>query len=192
MVRYGLTFSRDGKDENFNIVIFLVADLSFVKEILGKASCTQQYGCFHCELDIKSWASEELAIGEPQSIKKMEERGQRAFKVIGVNPNKDGAIYKKFIKDNFGQWVSVFVLYVLREYLLVNKLRFGKQLYVKLLTNQILPCPHRPHCPFSLPLSDMFRTHCYYIRQDYFMISCYSGLNELLLQECLVIQIVFQ
>ena len=57
LVRNGITLQVDGKNERFNIVAFLVADLSFVKEVLGRRSSSHTYGCFHCNFKIQSWAS---------------------------------------------------------------------------------------------------------------------------------------
>jgi len=53
LVKTGVTLSLNGENKLFNVVVFLVADLSFVKEILGKCSCTQTYGFFHCNQSIK-------------------------------------------------------------------------------------------------------------------------------------------
>ena len=49
-VKNGITLKCQDKDETFNLLVFLVADLSFVKNIIGHASSTAKYGCFHCKL----------------------------------------------------------------------------------------------------------------------------------------------
>ena len=35
--------------ESFNVIPFLCADLSFLKDLLGKCSCTSMYGCLFCK-----------------------------------------------------------------------------------------------------------------------------------------------
>lgn len=40
LVMNGINLTVNGSLEHFNIVVFFVADLSFVKEVLGKCSCT--------------------------------------------------------------------------------------------------------------------------------------------------------
>ena len=105
LVKNGIVLNIDGVQEHFNVLSFLVADLSFVKEVLGKCSCMQTYGCFHCELNIKKWDSVKKVNGTEQSIVKMKARGERAVQVIGVDPDKNSSKYKNFTMSNFGQWV---------------------------------------------------------------------------------------
>ena len=71
IMRNGVDLNIQGQTEHFNIIVFLVADLSFVKEILGKCSSSHEFGYFHCELDSKSWSSPRLCLGVPQSIEKI-------------------------------------------------------------------------------------------------------------------------
>ena len=100
MVRNGVT---DYEIEVFSVIVFLVADLSFVKEVLGKYSCTQSFGCFHCQLSNKLWDTKQPQKGIPQSIEKMQLRGLKALELVGNTPNKGSTIYKKMIAENDGQ-----------------------------------------------------------------------------------------
>ena len=46
-VRNGLPLTlADGTMKTFNVIAFLVADLSHLKESLGKCSCTSIFGCY--------------------------------------------------------------------------------------------------------------------------------------------------
>ena len=40
----------DGNAEHFNILCFSVADLCFLKDVIGVCACTSTYGCYHCLL----------------------------------------------------------------------------------------------------------------------------------------------
>ena len=65
-------FEFDG--EKFNVVPFLCADLSFVKEILGKCSCTSLYGCFYCKMHIDQW-------GKDRPVKKDESEEEKRLRL---------------------------------------------------------------------------------------------------------------
>ena len=106
LVSSGISLFMNGNLEHFNIVVFLVADLSFVKEILGKCSCTQTYGCFHCNLSLKFWSSIEPQHGSQRTIEEMNAFGVTARETLGSCPNKDSVAYKKLISNNYGQWVN--------------------------------------------------------------------------------------
>ena len=106
IMRNGVDLNIQGQTEHFNIIVFLVADLSFVKEILGKCSSSHEFGYFHCEMDRKSWSSPRLCLGVPQSIEKMKDRGDKAVK-LGKNPDKSSSQYKKFTHQSFSQWVCL-------------------------------------------------------------------------------------
>ena len=41
---------------SFNVVVFLCADLAFLKDILGKCASMSMYGCLHCKKMIKDWS----------------------------------------------------------------------------------------------------------------------------------------
>lgn len=108
LVHNGVVLNVNGQDERFNVIVLLVADLCFTKEILGRCQCTHQFGCFHCELESSKWNTKKKSVGEKQSIAKMKSRGEVALKELGCKPNKDSAAYKKLTKSLFGQWVSLY------------------------------------------------------------------------------------
>lgn len=108
LVKHGMTLkSPFGTEESFNVIAIFVADLSFVKEVLGRCQCTHTYGCFHCQLPIKQWLSVKPKTGTDQSISKMSTLGEKALDVLGECPDKTSPKYKKFTMENYGQWVSV-------------------------------------------------------------------------------------
>ena len=42
--------------EQLNVICFFVADLCFVKDVIGQCQCTSMYGCYHCMLKrVKAW-----------------------------------------------------------------------------------------------------------------------------------------
>ncbi|XP_066917770.1 uncharacterized protein [Clytia hemisphaerica] len=108
LVKNGIRLTLNGEvPEEFNVVVFLVADLAFVKEVLGKCSCTQAYGCFHCKLNINQWSSCKANIGESRTMNEMNVMGSAARSKLGDGPNKDSAAYKNLIANNYGQWAPV-------------------------------------------------------------------------------------
>uniref|UniRef100_A0A7M6DRA3 Uncharacterized protein n=1 Tax=Clytia hemisphaerica TaxID=252671 RepID=A0A7M6DRA3_9CNID len=107
LVKEGITLmSPCGNIESFNVIVIFVADLSFVKEVLGRCQCTQTFGCFHCELPIKDWSSVKRKLGSPQSIQKMKTRGDNST-----------SAYKKFTLTNYGQWAPVMLKFIILELL---------------------------------------------------------------------------
>ena len=104
LVRNGITLEVDGLDESFNIVVFFVAYLSFVKEILGRCSCKHTFGCNHCQLPLSKWNQVKPTSTVQQNISVMKERGERGETKLGRYPNKDGKEYKDFASNNFGQY----------------------------------------------------------------------------------------
>ena len=109
LVNNGVVLQIHGSQEKFNVVVFLVADLCFVKEVLGHCSCIQTYGCFHCELKIDACSSPKIQHGEAKSIENMKIRGVKAINELGPTPKKESSQYKKFTKNNYGQWVSILI-----------------------------------------------------------------------------------
>lgn len=43
----------DSTVEKFNVIVFLVADLGFIKEICGKCTTTSTYGCYRCKKKVE-------------------------------------------------------------------------------------------------------------------------------------------
>ena len=93
--------------ERFNVVCFFVADLCFVKDVIGQCQCTSTYGCFHCKLDINSWTSKEKKVGQKKSILEMNRDGEEAQKVLGIANQRENLLFKKFQQSHFGQWISI-------------------------------------------------------------------------------------
>ena len=112
LVRHGISLNVFGEEEKFNVVVFLVADLSFVKEVLGRCSSSHTFGCFHCDLKIQSWSHPVKKTGNPHTIEKMKERGVKALCDLGDSPSKGSSQYKKFTMNNYAQWVS-YLLYII-------------------------------------------------------------------------------
>ena len=86
LVHNGVVLQIHGSKEKFNVILFLVADLCFVKEVLEHCSCIQTYGCFYCKLKIGAWASPKILHGEAKSIENM-----RAGNELGPTPKKESS-----------------------------------------------------------------------------------------------------
>ena len=92
----------NGAQEHFNIVIFLVADLGYIKDIIGKCSSTALYGCYHCIKNIQDWHAGVLNLSNPQTVKQYVADGEIGLKELGQIPNKESSKYKSFIKKHYG------------------------------------------------------------------------------------------
>ena len=68
LVKNGVTLSINDNMEMFNVICFFVADLCFVKDVIGQCSCTSLYGCYHCSLKSNEWNSPVKKIGKPKTI----------------------------------------------------------------------------------------------------------------------------
>ena len=111
-VTNGITLTLgDGGMETFNVLAFLVADLSHLKESLGKCACTSMFGCYWCKKNMKDWDNKQPTTSPLQKISKMVEMGKDAEVELGKYPNKESAAYKKFQQSHFGQTVST-ILYI--------------------------------------------------------------------------------
>ena len=98
----------------FNIVVFLVADISFLNDILGHASSTMTFGCLHCDCPQQSWSQVNPPSGNTKTVAGMVKRGCRALSDLGHLPDKESKEYKRFIQDNLGQWVDYLAGFSLR------------------------------------------------------------------------------
>ena len=96
----------NGITETFNVVVFFIADLGMVKEIIGKCSTTGTYGCYQCTKKINEWHSKVYKLAKPQSVKDFKQIGEEAEKVLGKNPNRDTKTFKSFQQNHYGQWVK--------------------------------------------------------------------------------------
>ena len=103
----GLTVTFEENCEHFNILPIMCTDLCFVKEVIGKCSCTSLYGCFYCEKPIGEW-DQDPRKETLQTMSKICSDGQEAIKVLGANPKHDTAEFTKFQQSHFGQYVSRF------------------------------------------------------------------------------------
>jgi len=112
LVQNGISLQLpDKSEENFNVVVFFVADLGYVKEVIGKASCMSMYGCYRCTKKINDWDSEKCLLSKEQTVDNFRKLGQQAVTELGDNPNKESTAYKDFIRKNFGQWVCTILLH---------------------------------------------------------------------------------
>eukprot|EP00111_Clytia_hemisphaerica_P005038 TCONS_00014490-protein len=85
----------------------MCADLCFVKEVLGKCSCTSLYGCFYCKKPIAEWDKNDAQTEELQTMSQISLDGQEAVRVLGANPKHDTAEFTKFQQSHFGQYAPL-------------------------------------------------------------------------------------
>ena len=104
-VKNGVSLFVNNCEEVFNVVAFLVADLSFVKDIIGQCSSISSYGCYHCIMPSKQWLNNERITADPKIISTMAKYGEEGLKTLGENPSHDSKEFKMFQKNHFGQWV---------------------------------------------------------------------------------------
>ena len=107
LVKNGVTLVINDKVEYFNVVSFFVADLCFVKDVLGVCSCTATYGCYHCILPRDKWSLKTKAIGKEREVSKMVEMGIHASNTLGKNPDRNSKLFKDTQLKYYGQWVSL-------------------------------------------------------------------------------------
>ncbi|XP_047139031.1 uncharacterized protein LOC124814958 [Hydra vulgaris] len=93
--------------EHFNVLCFFVADLGFLKNIIGLCACTSTYGCYHCLLKKDEWSSKIKQSGEKRSIAVMAELGEKVESILGANPDHDSVLFKKTQFENHGQWTTM-------------------------------------------------------------------------------------
>lgn len=108
-VRHGVKLVVDGNVETFNVIVFMVADLSFLKDILGHCSSVSMYGCFYCKLRSSLWVSKKFQTGPSKTLTQMVIDGEKGFQKFGDNPKKDSPEYTKFQQSHFGQWVCIYI-----------------------------------------------------------------------------------
>lgn len=94
--------TTDGGVELFNVLPIMCADLSFVKEVIGKCSSTSRYGCFYCKRQIKDWDSDKLTKTQHQNMLECVSLGQEALKVPREHPDHDISKFKTFQHSHFG------------------------------------------------------------------------------------------
>lgn len=108
-VQEGIKLKFQGVDTTFNVVVFLVADLMMLKEVIGLCQPKSTYGCYQCKLPMQQWALIEPKTGDARNLTEMEANGLKAVETLGKKPDKDSPNVKKFQLSHFGQWVSSLV-----------------------------------------------------------------------------------
>jgi len=87
--------------------VFFVADLCYIKDIIGQCQSTSTYGCFHCKMTSRNWLNTQKNAGDEKVVSSMHQLGLKAVKVIGENPDRLSDKFKQFQRANYGQWVSL-------------------------------------------------------------------------------------
>ena len=104
-MKTGVKLLVGSEEQQFNVVVFVVADLGFLKDVLGHASSTATFGCLHCDCPQQSWSNSSAPKGNPKTVVGMASRGLKALSELGKHPSKETKEYKNFIRNNYGQWV---------------------------------------------------------------------------------------
>lgn len=110
LVLNGIDLIIEGAVEHFNIIIFFVADLCFIKDIIGQCQSTSTYGCYHCSQPIHKWMSTKKEISEPKEVATMVRIGNDAIKSLDENIDRTSKKFKDLQLANKGQWVCYRVL----------------------------------------------------------------------------------
>ena len=88
-MKTGAKLLLGSEERQFNVVVFVVADLSFLKDLLGHASSTATFGCLHCDCPQQSWSHSSAPNGNPKTVVGMASRGQKALSELGKHPSKE-------------------------------------------------------------------------------------------------------
>lgn len=105
LVKHGVTLIFNDILEPFNIVAFFVADLCFVKDVIGLCSCISTYGCYHCLLKRDDWSAKSKKVGDDRSFSDISRKGDNILNILGPSPDHNSAKFKKVQLENHGQWV---------------------------------------------------------------------------------------
>ena len=108
LVRNGTSLIVNNKLEEFNVICLFVADLCFIKDVIGQCQCTALYGCYHCMLKSTDWLKIDRKTEQPKTIDYITKNGQKALHVLGKNPTRDSAKFTNFQQSHGGQWVNIF------------------------------------------------------------------------------------
>ena len=111
LVKYGVTLFVNGTLELFNVVAYFVADLCFVKDVIGLCACTSTYGCYHCLLKREDWLSKNKKIGSERSLSEISKKGENLSNILGPAPDHNTTQFKKIQLANHGQWVKFTLSY---------------------------------------------------------------------------------
>ena len=93
-----------GEEEAFNVVPFLCADLSFLKDVLGRCSCIRRYGCIYCKLSIDNWGNEKFEKGDSMTMHQMCVYGKKGRDILGDNPDHNTPNFTQFQQSHYGQY----------------------------------------------------------------------------------------
>ena len=105
-----------GEDaENFNIVVFNIADVSHMQYVLGRVGLTVKYGCFRCNKEQGKWANTTSETAEPETVAEMVKLGEEALAELGPDPKNETTTYTNFHHRNCGQVQTVHVPSVIFE-----------------------------------------------------------------------------
>jgi len=99
LVKSGIDLFIGNKKEHFNVVCFLVADLCFIKDVIGQCACTSLYGCYHCHQKNTDWKSKtrkKETEYESKTMSELNKNGIKALTTLGKEPDRDSAKFKKF------------------------------------------------------------------------------------------------
>ena len=105
VVSNGVSLVVNDCSETFNIVAFLVADLSFIKDIIGQCASTSNYGCYHCIMPSKQWLHDSRSEAKPKVVTEMSTYGVKRLDTLGEDASHDTKEFKTFQPKHFGQWV---------------------------------------------------------------------------------------
>ena len=111
MVRNGLHLCANDTLEHFNIVCFFVADLCFIKDVIGQCSCMSMYGCYHCQMKNSEWCSKERKSAKKKSFTELNKYSIKAVEILGKNPIRESSKFTNFQQSHFGQWVSKYIYF---------------------------------------------------------------------------------
>jgi len=95
LVASGIELVTKNGIEYFNVVCFFVADLCFVKDVIGACSCTSTFGCYHCKLTKNDWSALKKKVGLPKNVKEMVVKGEQAFTILGNNVDHNSPLFSK-------------------------------------------------------------------------------------------------
>ena len=87
------------------LLYFFVADLCFVKDIIGQCSCTSLFGCYQCIIKNTEWTTKKREKGTQKTMVQTTEDGEIALKVLGENPDRSSEKFTEIKRKYCGQWV---------------------------------------------------------------------------------------
>ncbi|XP_066933511.1 uncharacterized protein [Clytia hemisphaerica] len=95
--------------EHFNVICFMVADLCFVKDVIGQCACTSLYGCCQCHQKNTEWKRLNRMKENEYKTKTMSElntNGVNALATLSKEPDRGSSKFTKFQHSHAGQWTT--------------------------------------------------------------------------------------